>query len=275
VASLTRSDRSSSVLAGLQNYYELYVLRRKMKQAPITVLLEQDSEDDSKGYLVVMKEGDPLHDPKLPLAQVRPGELVLFYLTRKDTDNPIPIYGTTEDVRVGVKGGYHVVDQKPAKMFKIAELSVPRTENQACAHKLVRLIVNPAARTIQADVMLLDVKGDPDTIRFRELTVESVLADKETFQVHMHIKSTVPLSLHGICQRKGAQWESESIQWAQSGDTEEVNKDDNAVGRGANSTEAEEEEVAESLDIGDIDAEGEPEDWTSGPDGSSHEVTET
>jgi hypothetical protein len=275
VASLTRSDRSSSVLAGLQNYYELYVLRRKMKQAPITVLLEQDSEDDSKGYLVVMKEGDPLHDPKLPLAQVRPGELVLFYLTRKDTDNPIPIYGTTEDVRVGVKGGYHVVDQKPAKMFKIAELSVPRTENQACAHKLVRLIVNPAARTIQADVMLLDVKGDPDTIRFRELTVEPVLADKETFQVHMHIKSTVPLSLHGICQRKGAQWESESIEWAQDGGVKEVNKDDNAVGRGANSTEDEGEEVAESLDIGDIDAEGEPEDWTSGPDGSSHEVTET
>lgn len=196
---------------------------------------------------------------------------MLFYLKWKDTDTCIPIYGTTEDVQVSEKHGYHVVHQKPEKMFKIAELSVPRAENQAYAHKLVKLIINPAARTIQADVILLDVEGDPHTINFRELSIESVLADRDTFQVHTYIKFTVPLSLHGICQRKGAQWESESIEWAQDGCVKEVNEDSKPVGRGANSTEAEEREVAESLDIGDIDAEGEPEDWSSGPDGSSRE----
>jgi hypothetical protein len=165
--------------------------------------------------------------------------------------------------------------------------SARSTDTTLCTRSLRRCSRSPSSafrglrtklahtRTIQADVILLDVEGDPDTINFRELTIESVLADKDTFQVHTHIKSTVPLSLHGKCQRKGAQWESESIEWAQDGGVKEVDEDSKPVGRGANSTEDEGEEVAESLDIGDIDAEGEPEDWTSGPDGSSHEVTET
>ena len=126
-------------------------------------------------------------------------------------DTCIPIYSTTEDVRVSVKHRYHIVHQKPKKMFKIAELSILRPKNWVCAHKLVKLVINPAAQTIQAEVILLDVKSNPEAPNYQELTVKSVLADKHTFKVYMHIRSTVLLSLHGICQRKGAQWELESI----------------------------------------------------------------
>jgi hypothetical protein len=159
-------------------------------------------------------------------------------------------------------------------MFKIAELSVPRPENRVAAHKLVKLVVNPAARTIQADVILLDVKDDPKPPNYRELTLESVLADKDTFEVHMHIRSTVPLSLHGICHRKGAQWESENIQWDQGGVVKGIDKDGNLAGRGVNDTKDEAEKVGELLDTEDVDAEGEPEEWTSGPDASQQEAGE-
>ena len=82
----------------MQNYHETYVLHKKMKQAPVTVLLQQDFGGDSKGYLVVMKKGDPLLDPKLPIAQIRPGELIPFYLKWDEGATCIPIYGTTKDV---------------------------------------------------------------------------------------------------------------------------------------------------------------------------------
>jgi hypothetical protein len=160
------------------------------------------------------------------------------------------------------------VHQKPEKMFKIAELSISRPENWVCAHKLVKLVINPAARTIQADVILLDVKDDPKPPNYRELTVESVLADKHTFEVHMNIKFTVPLSLRGICHRKGAQWESESIQWGQGGVVKGIDKGGNIAGRGVNDRKDEIEKVGELLDAEDVDAEGEPEGWTSGPDAS-------
>ena len=67
---------------------------------------------------------------------------------------------------------------------------------------------------IQADIIVLDVKVDPEFINSCELTVDSVLADKYTFEVHKHIGRTILLSLYGICELKGVQWESESIQWA-------------------------------------------------------------
>jgi hypothetical protein len=257
-ASLTRPYSSSSVLVGLQNYHELYVQHKKMKQAPVTVLLQQDFERDSKGYLVVMKKGDPLFDPKLPIAQIRPGELIPFYLKWDEGATCIPIYGTTEDVQVTPKHSYHIVSQKPEKMFKIAELSVPRPEHGAGAHKLVKVVVNPAARTVQAEVVLLDIKDRPEYVNFRELTIESVLADKDSFEVHTHIKSTVPLSLHGICDRKGAQWESESIQWAGRGVVSELDEGENSAKTVFNGTKCVAETTEELPDIVDVDAEGEP-----------------
>ena len=244
-----------------------------MEKAPTTVLVEQDLGQDSTGYLVVMKAGDPLVNPKLPAAQVRQGEMVLFDLEWKDNNTYLPIYGTTEIVQPVIHNGYYVVKQKPEKMFKIAELRVPRPGDQAGAQKLVKLIINPAARTIQADIIVLDLKADSELINCCELTVDSVLADNDDFEVHKHIRRTIPLSLHGICELKGAQWESESIQWAQGGVVNEVDEDGKLVGRGANDTEAEEEKAGKLLDIEDVDAEGEPEDRTSGPDASKPEVT--
>jgi hypothetical protein len=259
----------------MQNYHETYVLHKKMKQAPVTVLLQQDFGGDSKGYLVVMKKGDPLLDPKLPIAQIRPGELIPFYLKWDEGATCIPIYGTTEDVQVTRKHSYHVVSQKPEKMFKIAELSVRQPKHRAGAHKLVKVIINPAARMVQADVILLDIKGKPEYINFRELTVESVLADKHTFEIQMHVKSTVPLSLHGICDRKGAQWESESIQWTQRGVVSELDEDGNATGPVLKDTRDVVEKAEEVLDLGDVDAEGEPEEWTSGPDVNKQEIVDS
>jgi hypothetical protein len=101
--------------------------------------------------------------------------------------------------------------QKPKKMFKIAKLSILRPKKRVGAHKLVKLVINPAAQTIKAEVILLDVKSNPKAPNYQELTVKSVLASKHTFKVYMHIRSTVLLSLHRICHRKGAQWELESI----------------------------------------------------------------
>jgi hypothetical protein len=138
----------------------------------------------------------------------------------------------------------------------------------------VKLVINPAARTIQADVILLDVKDDPKSLNYRELTLESVLADKDTFEVHMHIRSTVPLSLHGICHRKGAQWELESIQWGQGGVVKGIDKGGNIAGRGVNDTKDEIEKVGELLDTEDVDAEGEPEEWIFDPDASQQEAGE-
>ena len=169
-----------------------------------------------------MKKGDPLLDPKLPIAQVRPGELIPFDLKCNEGATCIPIYGTIEDVRVSLKHDYYVVSQEPKKMFKIAELSIPQSEHRAGAHKLIKLVINPAARTVQAEVILLSIKDKTEHVNFRELTIESILTDKHSFEVHMHIKSTMPLSLHGICDRKGAHWESESIQWAQCGIVSEI-----------------------------------------------------
>jgi hypothetical protein len=264
-ASLTHPDRSSSVLIGLQKYHEMYVLRRKIEHAPVTVLLQQDFERDSKGYLVVMRKGDPLYNPKLPIAQIRPGELIPFYLKWDEGATCIPIYGTTEDVQVTLKHSYHVVCQKPEKMFKVAELSLPRSEHRAGAHKLVKVVINSAARTVQADVILLDIKDKPEYINFSELTIESVLAGKHTFKIHMHVKSTALLSLHGICGRKGAQWESESIQWARRGVVSELGEDGNPAEPVLKDTKDVVGKAEEALDIGDVDAEGEPEEWTSGP----------
>jgi hypothetical protein len=241
----------------MQNYHETYVLHKKMKQAPVTVLLQQDFGGDSKGYLVVMKKGDPLLDPKLPIAQIRPGELVPFYLKWDEGATCIPIYGTTEDVQVTRKHSYHVVGQKPEKMFKIAELSVPQPKHRAGAHKLVKVIINPAARTVQADILLLDIKDRPEYVNFRELTIESVLADKPTFEIQMHVKYTVPLSLHGICDRKGAQWESESIQWAQCGIVSELGDDVKSAELVFNGTKRVAEKTEKLLDVVDVDAEGE------------------
>jgi hypothetical protein len=272
---LTCNTRRSSVLIGLENYYKVYVLGKRMEEAPITVLVEQDLDQDSTGYLVAMKAGDPLVKPKLPIAQVRQGEMVFFDLEWKDTDTCLPIYGTTEIVQTTIHNGYYVVEHRPEKMFKIAELRLPRSEDRAGTQKLVKLIINPAARTIQADVIMLDVKANPEAINNRELTVDSVLADKQTFEVYKHTRRTIPLSLHGICELKGAQWESESIYWAQDGGIKGVDEAKNPVEQGANDTEAEEEEVGKLLDTEDVDAEGEPEDWTSSPNSSKQEVTKT
>ena len=67
---------------------------------------------------------------------------------------------------------------------------------------------------IQADIIVLDVKVDPEFIDSCELTVDSVLADNYTFEVHKHIRRTITYSLYGICEHKEVQWESKSIQWA-------------------------------------------------------------
>ena len=203
-----------SNVPAVQSYHELYVLQKKMRQSPVTVLVQRDFSSHSKEYLILMKKGDPLLDPKLPIAQVRPGELIPFDLKWDEGATCIPIYGTIEDVRVSLKHDYHVVSQEPEKMFKIAELSVPQPEYRADVHNLIKLVINPAARTVQAEVILLDIRDKTEHVNFRELTIESILADKHNFEVHMHIKSTMPLSLHDIYDRKGAHWESESIQSA-------------------------------------------------------------
>jgi hypothetical protein len=262
-------------LIGLEKYYKVYVSGKRMEKAPTTVLVKQDLEQDSTGYLLVMRAGDPLVSPKLPVAQVRQGEMVLYDLEWKDTDTSLPIYGTTEVVQPVIHNGYYVVKKKPEKLFKIAELSVPRSEDRAGAHKLLKLMINPAARTIQADLIMLDIRRGSEAINYRELTVDSVLTDDYLFKVHKHIRCTIPLSLHGICELKGAQWESESIQWARSEIAKEVDENEKLVGRGANDTEAEEETAGELPGIGDVDAEGEPDEWTSSLDASKQEATET
>ena len=90
-------------------------------------------------------------------------------------------------------------------MVKIAELRVPQSGDRAGAQKLVKLIINPAARTIQADIIVLNIKVDSEVINCCKLTVNSVLANNYTFKVHKHIRCTIPLSLHSICELKGAQ----------------------------------------------------------------------
>ena len=77
---LTCNTRRSSVSVDLENHHKVYVSGGRMEKAPATVLVEQDLEQDSTGYLVVMRTGDPLVNPKLPVAQVRQGEMVLFDL---------------------------------------------------------------------------------------------------------------------------------------------------------------------------------------------------
>ena len=77
---LTWNTRRSSVLADLENHYKDYVASARIEKAPTTVVVEQDLKQDSRGYLVVIRAGDPLVNPKLPAAQVRQGEIVLFDL---------------------------------------------------------------------------------------------------------------------------------------------------------------------------------------------------
>jgi hypothetical protein len=82
-------------LAGLENHHKEYVAGARMEKALTTVLVEQDLEQDSTGYLVVMRAGDPLVNPKLLAAQVGQEEMVLFDLEWKDNNTYLPIYGTT------------------------------------------------------------------------------------------------------------------------------------------------------------------------------------
>jgi hypothetical protein len=93
----------------------------------------------------------------------------------------------------------------PKKLFKIAELRVPRSGDWAGAQKLVKLIINPAAQTIQADTIVLNVKVNPEFINSCKLTVDSVHANNHTFKVHKHIRRTITLSLYSICELKGVQ----------------------------------------------------------------------
>jgi hypothetical protein len=55
-------------LAGLENYYKEYVAGARIEKALTTVLVEQYLEQDSRGYLVVMRAGDLRVNLKLPAA---------------------------------------------------------------------------------------------------------------------------------------------------------------------------------------------------------------
>jgi hypothetical protein len=199
-------EQSCDVVLDLQ-----YVLSKRMEEALVTVLVEQDFDQHSTSCLVAIEAEDPLVSLKLPIAQERQGEMLFLDLEWKDAETYLPIYGTAETVQTIFHNGYYVVEHRPEQVFRIAGPRLPRSGDRVGAQKLVKLVINPAARTTQTDVIMLDAIVSSEAINNRELIINSILTDQHTLEVYKHIRRTTQLFLHGICELNEVQCESERI----------------------------------------------------------------